>query len=694
MLGAPVRRSGPGIGGRRPRAGARSVALALLVVLLLPSAANGWAAPAPHDGAPPPARPTGGTDGRATAASGALPVAHPRPAAFTVAAVGTTPAAIDLQWTRTNDGLFSNYTVQLSENGSSGPWRNEGVIASQATTSFATGGLTPGANESWQVIEHGLISSQTTSAIAVPQPGLAYLNFTMLGPSSAKFTWTNNATYGGALSFGSYTLEESSGGGAYAPAATVSSVGVRTTTVAGLSPSSSYQFFLNTTDCVGSCAGGPASVTASNVVTLGTPLPLAVTLAAARSVVDLGQSDFFTCTPAGGSAPFSYAWSFGGVNATGSSSRAYVLGSAGTLTVNCTVTDALASRATSATVVTVHPYPTMAVALDRSTADVGQAVGFTCAVSEGTAPYVVAWDFGDGSSQLVAVAAHSYLAAGRFVPTCSATDASGASLVGSLLLNVSPAVRAAIGRPYPGAAPGSSVPLAALPAGGTGTYVEYTWTFGDGQVAAGENVSHAYSAAGNFTVQLAVNDSNGGVAHATTNVSVRPLRATIAATPARLAAGGAVLFTAIASGGAGGYNFTWQFGDGTTGYGAVTNHTYRASGQFQATVLLRDGLGATVRSNASALVVTLPPTPFPLTTLLAVLVAGSLAGLLVGLLSAGRERRRAERTPPSVAGYIPPTDPSTSIRGVKVCRTCGTTNVALRESCTHCGAPLPRTPSR
>lgn len=48
-----------------------------------------------------------------------------------------------------------------------------------------------------------------------------------------------------------------------------------------------------------------------------------------------------------------------------------------------------------------------------------------------------------------------------------------------------------------------------------------TWTFGDGSTASGLNASHAYSAAGTYTVTFKVSDGEGGVGQASTSVTVQ-----------------------------------------------------------------------------------------------------------------------------------------------------------------------------
>jgi PKD repeat protein len=53
-----------------------------------------------------------------------------------------------------------------------------------------------------------------------------------------------------------------------------------------------------------------------------------------------------------------------------------------------------------------------------------------------------------------------------------------------------------------------------------GTLVSYSWAFGDGTTASGATVSHAYAAAGTYTVRLTVLDSNGHTATASTTATI------------------------------------------------------------------------------------------------------------------------------------------------------------------------------
>jgi uncharacterized paraquat-inducible protein A len=67
-------------------------------------------------------------------------------------------------------------------------------------------------------------------------------------------------------------------------------------------------------------------------------------------------------------------------------------------------------------------------------------------------------------------------------------------------------------------------------------------------------------------------------------------------------------------------------------------------------------------------------------------VLGALAAVVVFTRRRSEESESAER----MSSYVPPTDPSLTMSGAKVCASCQTPNLATRNSCVACGKPLQR----
>ncbi|MCI4329102.1 MAG: PKD domain-containing protein, partial [Thermoplasmata archaeon] len=505
-------------------------------------------------------------------------------------------------------------------------------------------------------------------------------------------------TYGGLLSFTSYAIEESVAGGTPSAATTLSSASTLNASVTGLTTGASYSFFLATTDCFSACGTGTAnsSTTDSNSVTYGTPLPLSASVSAERPAVDLGQPDLFTCTPSGGRSPFNYTWTVGN-NSTAlvGSSASLAFASPGTASVTCQVEDSLLTRASAAVSVDVATLPTAQTSANRTATDLGGSVALMCAPGGGLAPYTVSWLFGDGSSANGGSVDHIYSSAGNFVAACEVSDSTSTQVTSALSIPVSPALSLTATVDSPVAAPLTVLTFVAHPVNGSGSYPTIRRTFGDGTVGLGVSVNHSFATPGHFPTMVSVTDSNGFEVAASAPVNISVVTVDAAPVVASVVEGGNVTFSVNVSGGAGApYDVTWQFGDGTTGYGALVVHRYNSTGAYLPTVTALDRLGGSGARSLSGINVTaIPPPPPLLSTLdLALLLLGLLVAVL--LVAFVVRRRRRDRIYPTVAGLVPATNPATTVVGSKVCRVCGAPNLPIRETCEACGASLPRASRR
>jgi gliding motility-associated-like protein len=115
------------------------------------------------------------------------------------------------------------------------------------------------------------------------------------------------------------------------------------------------------------------------------------------------------------------------------------------------------------------------------------------------------------------------------------------------------------------------------------------WTFGDGSSATGENVTHTYSTAGTFNVEITVVQGNCSTTVQAGSVIVNPGPETpqLTASPDELCEDEVFLFetNGVSSG-----TVQWNFGDGNTGQGDTFSHSYESEGSYTVWVYAQDGV--------------------------------------------------------------------------------------------------------
>ena len=222
------------------------------------------------------------------------------------------------------------------------------------------------------------------------------------------------------------------------------------------------------------------------------------------------------------------------------------------------------------------------------------------------------WSWGDGQNSAGATSSHTYSETGTYTVRLTVTDSGG--LTGTVTKSVS--VTAPPANAAPTAAFTSTVNNLAVGVDAStstdsdGTIVSWEWAFGDGTTATGETSSHVYATAGTFTVSLTVTDNGGRSTTITRNVTTTAPPVNQAPTAAFTATASTLnaTFDATASADADGTitAYSWAFGDGTSGTGATTSHTYATAGSYTATLTVTDNQGATA-STTRTVVTTAPP---------------------------------------------------------------------------------------
>ena len=315
-----------------------------------------------------------------------------------------------------------------------------------------------------------------------------------------------------------------------------------------------------------------------------------------------GQTVTFTATASGGTSPYSYSWNFGdGTTGTGSTAT-HAYSSAGSYSATLMVVDSgiPPHTATSQQTITVKSPPPLSASFTftPTSPQSQQQVTFTGTATGGTSPYSYSWTFGDNSTGTGATVSHAYASSGSYTVTLTVKDSSTSQQTATTQQTVSvsnPAPTLTGSFTYSPASPqaGQFVSFTGSASGGTPPY-SFSWSFGDGSTGTGSSVTHAYSSAGSYTVTLSIKDGGSPQQTATSQQTISvtnpssTLTASFTYTPSSPQTGQSVTFTGTASGGTSPYTFTWSFGDGSTGTGASTTHTYSLVGSYAVTLTVVD----------------------------------------------------------------------------------------------------------
>jgi PKD repeat protein len=216
-----------------------------------------------------------------------------------------------------------------------------------------------------------------------------------------------------------------------------------------------------------------------------------------------------------------FLWTFGdGATASGATAtHAYAAEGDYTLTLKVTDRGALsdiATRTVRVYVKGVNKAP-LAQISQLNVAYMSEAVVFDASNStdEDLAHATFSWDFGDGASGQGLAVSHTYMADGAFVVRLNVTDAAGLSGAAQLSVkvfrrgvNLPPAAQFVHTPFQPKAGQGVEFDASDTVDESPST-LNFTWNFGDGSVAGGKVVTHAYSAKGLYKVTLRVRDQGG-----------------------------------------------------------------------------------------------------------------------------------------------------------------------------------------
>ena len=317
----------------------------------------------------------------------------------------------------------------------------------------------------------------------------------------------------------------------------------------------------------------------------------------------------------------SYAWNFGNGQSGSGATASTTYSIAGTYDAVLTITDNKGATSSAHTTIVVNKPPNQApvaqVAATPSTGTAPLLVQFSSAGSSDADGAIAsyAWNFGDGQNGTGPNPSHAYTAAGTYTATLTVTDNEGATALKSTTVTVVAPnqLPTAVIQATPTAGP---APLLVNVNGASstdpdGSIVQYSWDFGNGETASGPTASTTYASAGTYTVRLTVKDDKGAQRSVTQAIVVSGANAkpipTLLALPTSGVAPLLVTVNATGSTDPDGsiVSYQWDFGNGQTANGLLSQVTYTSAGTYTITLTVKDNKNAT--ATATETIVVDPP---------------------------------------------------------------------------------------
>jgi len=237
-------------------------------------------------------------------------------------------------------------------------------------------------------------------------------------------------------------------------------------------------------------------------------------------------------TSSGGTAPYTFSWTFGdGTNGTGNPAihtfASWSLGYNVTVTIKDGTGAAIRTYIILSVKNNVPPVPKFT--WTPTIVFTGETVFFDSSTSSDPDGVIVdyVWDLGEGAPQTGIGVLHTYSSPGVYEVSLSVTDDSGVTVIMPMAVWVHPALAlTASSNATQGLAP-MGISVSTQVSGGQYPYT-YSWDFGDGLTSTRPNPIHNYTIPRVYRVEVTVTDSLGHAASQVMNITViaRPVELT------------------------------------------------------------------------------------------------------------------------------------------------------------------------
>ena len=352
--------------------------------------------------------------------------------------------------------------------------------------------------------------------------------------------------------------------------------------------SGSYTVDLSATDGVSYSASASAVETVNSDPT--------VSASSNVSSADVNYPIEFSSSPSGGTSPYTYSWTIGGTQVSTSQDFSYSFSTAGSYTVDVTVTDSVGETYSASVTVTINNNPSVSISSSQNPTDVGNSVTFTASESGGTGTISYEWYVNGASEGSGSTLDYSFSSSGSYTVEVVVTDSDGHTASYSITETVYSDPSVSISSSQNPTDVGNSVTFTASPSGGSGSYT-YQW-YESGSAISGATSSTytaSFSSSGTYDFYVIIHDSVGNSAQSSTldeTVNADP-SVSISSSQNPTDVGNSVTFTATGSGGTGSYSYQWYLNGGAVSGATSSTYTtsFSSSGSDSVYVVLTDELG-------------------------------------------------------------------------------------------------------
>jgi len=293
----------------------------------------------------------------------------------------------------------------------------------------------------------------------------------------------------------------------------------------------------------------------------------------------------------------SWDWDFGDGNGSNISNPTHAYDSAGLYTVQLAVSDQNGCVDTLSRPAYIDiDGPQANFTPLNSLACPGTSLSFSDASSSAVGIVAWLWDFGDGTTANGPNPTHVYAQPGFYTITLRVTDANGCThqrvALDAVEINDFPQA-SFLSSQTAGCAP-LTIDFTDQSISANSTLIDWDWAFGNGNTYNFPNATQTFSQAGSYTIFLTVTDANGCTAVDSQLVTVDPQpQASFVADLQFGCAPRPITFLSQSGGVNPVVNWTWDFGDGNTGNGALATHTYTTDGSYDVQLVVEDANGCT-----------------------------------------------------------------------------------------------------